>query len=272
MKKEKVMKKILLFSMLGFALNMNAQTVVFEEDFGVVTANTNIADHTDFENGTPIVFTGNATIRISTPSEGYVGASGEGCVFIGAATPQQSITIEGINTVDFTDLALSLGHYKGTNAGSNELLIDVSEDGTAWTGLTYTRPTGAGTSNWILIEPTGTIPATANLRIRFSNPSDSNVGFRIDDVKLTGVDPTANTKNEMKDKFKVYPNPVSDGMVYITNQNNDDLNVKIYDITGKMLKNVKATDKVSIDGFATGIYLMKIESNGQSITKKIVVK
>jgi len=266
------MKKILLFSFFGFALNMNAQTVVFEENFGVVTATTNITDHIDFENGTPIVFSGNATIRISTPSVDYVGASGDACVFIGAATPQQSITIDGINTTNYTDLALTLGHWKGTNAGSNELAIEVSADGTAWAELSYTRPTGTGTSNWILIEPTGTIPATSNLRLRFTNPSDSNVGFRIDDVKLTGVDPTANTKNEMLDKFKIYPNPVSNGIVYITNQNNDDLNVKIYDITGKMLKNVKATDKVSIENFASGIYLMKIELNGQSITKKIVVK
>jgi len=266
------MKKILLFSFFGFALNMNAQTVVFEENFGVVTANTNIADHIDFENGTPIVFSGNATIRISTPSVDYVGASGDACVFIGAATLQQSITIDGINTTNYTDLALSLGQWKGTNAGSNELAIEVSADGTAWTELVYTRPTGTGTSNWILIEPTGSIPATSNLRLRFTNPSDSNVGFRIDDVKLTGVDPTANTKNEMLDKFKIYPNPVANGIVYITNQNSDELNVKIYDITGKMLKNVKATDKVSIENFASGIYLMKIELNGQSITKKIVVK
>lgn len=266
------MKKILLFSMLGFALNMNAQSVIFEEDFGIVTANTNIDDHTDFENGAPIVFTGNATLRNTTPSTGYTGASGDACVFIWAATPQQSITIEGINTTNYTDLTLTLGHYKGTNAGSNELAIEVSADGTAWTELTYTRPTGTNTSSWILVEPTGTIPVTSNLRLRFTNPSDSNVGFRIDDLKLTGVDATADTKNELKDKLKIYPNPIADGMVYITNQNNDELNIKLYDITGKMLKNVKATDKVSIQGFSTGIYLMKIELNGQSITKKIVVK
>lgn len=269
------MKNLLLLSFLSICIQSNAQSVFYQENFGDVTAtSTPIADHVGFSNSAPVVYSGSATIRNSTPSTGYEGASAAGCVFLGASpsSPDQYILIEGINSVNYSDITMSLGHYKGTNAASNELMIEVSSDGSVWESLTYTRPTGSGTSSWILIEPVGNIPSASNLRIRFTNPNDSNVGFRIDDLKLTGTDTTLSTSNEMKGEFKIYPNPVADGTIYITNQNNDELDVKIYDIMGKMVKSTKAIDKVSIDGFASGIYLMRIELKGQSITKKIAVK
>ena len=49
-----------------------------------------------------------------------------------------------------------------------------------------TTPTDiAGT--WTLITATGSIPSTANLRIRFSKVNETTVQFRVDDIKLTGT-------------------------------------------------------------------------------------
>ncbi|MCH8496014.1 MAG: T9SS type A sorting domain-containing protein, partial [Balneolales bacterium] len=68
----------------------------------------------------------------------------------------------------------------------NELKIEVSSNGTDWTELTYSRATGTGTANWILINPSGDIPSTENLRIRFTQELSSSLAFRIDDITLSG--------------------------------------------------------------------------------------
>ena len=162
-----------------------AQTVFFSENVGTPAATTPVATYTGWENTTPVTFSGNADVRTTTPSTGYTGASASGNVYF-AATAGNQLTISGINSSAYSAISLSLGHYKSTTTGNNELIIEVSSDGSTFTPLTYTRPTGAGTASWILITPTGSIPAVDNLRIRFRQTS-TTTQFRIDDIKLTGV-------------------------------------------------------------------------------------
>ncbi|MEY4487767.1 MAG: hypothetical protein RIQ79_275, partial [Verrucomicrobiota bacterium] len=139
-----------------------------------------------FQNTSPITFAGTGDVRSTSNSTGfYTGASGGGNVFI-TNTVGLNLTISGINTSAYSSLSLSIGHNKSTTAGNNELAIEVSSDGTTYTALTYSRPTGSGTTGWLLINPTGTIPSTANLRIRFRQTGTATQ-FRIDDVKLTGT-------------------------------------------------------------------------------------
>jgi hypothetical protein len=159
-------------------------STIFSENMGAPTANTSIAANT-FQNSGTLSFAGTGDMRTSTPSSGYTGASGGGNVFI-TQTANLFFEISGINTTGYSNLTLSFGHHKNTIAGSNELAVEFSADGSNYSPLSYSRPTGSGTATWLLVTPTGTIPATANLRIRFRQTSTSTQ-FRIDDVKLTGV-------------------------------------------------------------------------------------
>lgn len=159
-------------------------TTIFSENMGTPTGTTAISANA-FQNTTPITFAGTGDVRATTPSSGYTGASGGGNVFI-TTTSGTNFVISGINTSAYTNLSLSLGHFKSTSAGNNELAIEVSSDGTNYSALTYSRPTGTGTASWLLVTPTGTIPSTANLRIRFRQTGTATQ-FRIDDVKLTGT-------------------------------------------------------------------------------------
>ncbi len=185
------MKKINAFIMLlAIMIGMGstfAQTTIFTETMGTVGGTTAISAHetaNGFDNDS-YTMSGTADLRTSTSSSGYTGASGGANVFI-TALVGKDFMIEGINTSGYTNLTLSLGHNKSTTTGNNELKIEISSDGTSWTQLTYTRPTGSGTATWILITPSGTIPATANLRIRFTQ-TITTTQFRIDDIKLVGT-------------------------------------------------------------------------------------
>lgn len=251
-----------------------AQTTIYSENFGNATGTTTLSAHTGYQATSPITYTGNADVRISTPSTGYTDASGQACVFVAGSTadPARELIVSGINTLDFENLVFSFGQQKGTNVASNELLVTVSADGSTWTPLSYTRPTGGGTSIWMLITPTGTIPSTATLSIKFTNPVNSNVGFRIDDFKLVGTPKALAVSNSSKTKFNVFPTVVNNGVFYITSENNAAKNVKVYDQSSKLVVNTTATKEVNVAKLTKGIYLVSIEQNGAVETKKIIIK
>lgn len=266
-----------IYALLAFLATtlVYSQTTIYSESFGTPAATTLVTAYNGYQNTAPITYSGTADVRTSTPSD-YAGASGSGCVFFAnvtsaSGTPIKTLTIGGINTTNYTDLALSFGQQKGTNVASNELKVEVSSNGNNWTPLTYTRPTGSGTSTWLVIKPTGTIPSTATLSIRFSNPADSNVGFRIDDLKLTGSETLAVNDNK-KESFNIYPTAVSNGIVYVTSSSNSLKNIKIYDASAKLVTTTATQKEVNVSKLAKGTYIINVEENGISHSKKFIVK
>lgn len=178
------MRKLIILLFAPFAL---LSQTVFTENMGTPSGTTAIASNT-FQNSGTYTYTGTADIRVTLVSSGYSTASGSGNVFF-TNTIGRTFEISGINTTGMSNLLLYLGHYKSTTAGNNELTIEVSPDGTTYTALSYSRPTGTGTASWLYINPTGTIPSTSNLRIRFTQAS-SSTQFRIDDIKLEECKPS----------------------------------------------------------------------------------
>lgn len=166
-----------------------SQVTIFTENFGTPAATTSVSTYTGFQNYGFQTYTGNADVRITLPSSGYVGASGNGNLFV-TSTANTNLVISGINTTSYNSLSLSLAILKTTIASNgSQLGVQYSVDGAIWTDLTFTMPTGGGTANvYSLYTPTGTIPSTANLRLRFIMKSVvTGLQFRIDDVKLTGI-------------------------------------------------------------------------------------
>ena len=175
------------------ALTINAApggglVTLFSENMGTPSTTTAISANTFQNSG--LTFSGTADVRNTTVSAGYTGFSAGGNVFI-TNTVGRTFEISGINTSAYTGLTLSLGHYKSTIASNNELVVETSPDGTTYTPMTYSRPTGSGTAVWLKITPGGTIPSTANLRIRFRQTS-ATPQFRIDDVVLSGTPAATN--------------------------------------------------------------------------------
>lgn len=175
--------KLLLFSFLLSATLSWGQVTIFSENMGTPASTTAIGSYTGWQNNGVLTFTGTGDVRTTSASSGYTGSSGGGNVFI-TNTTGIYFEISGINTTAYTGLTLTFGELKSGAAGAaNLLVVEVSSDGTTYTPLTYSRADGAV---WALISPTGTIPSTANLRIRFRNPATTQQ-FRVDDVVLKGT-------------------------------------------------------------------------------------
>jgi hypothetical protein len=177
------MKKLYFLFITFIMCSLSFGQTIYSENMGTPTATTAISANT-FQNTTPITYSGTADVRTSTGSTGYTGASAGGNIYF-TGTVGTSFLIEGINTSTYntSELRLSFGQHKSANAASNELLVEVSTDGTTFTPLTYTRPSGSGTSNWTLISINSGIPSASNLRIRFTQ-TITTAQFRIDDVKV----------------------------------------------------------------------------------------
>ncbi|MBV9210558.1 MAG: hypothetical protein JOZ52_08015, partial [Acidobacteria bacterium] len=180
----------LLITALAFFVSCWSMTAyaatIFTETMGTPAATTPINSYTGWSNP-GLTFTGTGDVRSTSPSSGYTGASGGGNIFL-TNTAGTNFQISGIDTTGYTALTLSFGVFKSTTASNgSDLIVAVSSDGVTYTPLTFSAlPTGTGTATWALRTATGTIPATANLRIRFTQ-NGTATQFRIDDVSLTGT-------------------------------------------------------------------------------------
>jgi len=270
------MKNIYSLLLLGLTNFAIAQTTIYSENFGAGTGSTNtvVTSYTGFQNPAPVNYTGNSDIRTTFTSIGYTGASGAGCLFLGATTnatlPEKFITISGIDTSQYENLSLSFGNYNGVSGNSIVPKLEVSEDGSNWTTLSYSR-VATNTSVWEYATASGTIPATANLRIRFTNPVNSNIEYRIDDLKLVGTHTLA-VNNSKKEKFNIYPTVVTNGIICVTSASNQTKKITIYDSTAKLVIS-RGTDKeINVSQLPKGTYIINVEENGVVESKKFIVK
>lgn len=260
------MKKLYsLFAVAMLAASVNAQITFFTENMGTATATTEIAANT-FQNAAPVTFSGTADVRASSASSGYAGASAGANVMINANN--ETFLISGVDTSDYESITLSLGQRKGTNAANNELKIEVSEDGATWTLLSYTRPTGSGTANWALITPTGTIPTTETLSIRFTGTNATE--WRIDDVKLAGTLIVLGTGNNNASKASLVKNTVVANTILFAAK----ADVQVINANGQVVKTASVNENTALDvtSLAKGMYIVTGTVNGQAVSQKIIKK
>ncbi|MCK4678614.1 MAG: T9SS type A sorting domain-containing protein, partial [Bacteroidales bacterium] len=75
-------------------------------------------------------------------------------------------------------------------------------------------------------------------------------------------------------RIKIYPNPTNDYFIIdLTDSKINNANIDIFDISGKIIfsKYIYNTNKFIVDGFPAGIYLIKITSNNNVTTEKVVI-
>lgn len=73
--------------------------------------------------------------------------------------------------------------------------------------------------------------------------------------------------------LSLYPNPVSNGKVYITSRNDLDKEVIIFDVLGKKaLQTTISTKELNISNLSPGVYIIKINEGDATATRKLIVK
>ena len=89
------------------------------------------------------------------------------------------------------------------------------------------------------------------------------------------TDPLKTTTSTSVDIFdlSIYPNPVSNGKIYITTHENLTKDIQIYDVLGKKVLSTSLFGKeLNISKLTAGIYILKIKEGNNSATRKLVVR
>lgn len=173
---------------------------------------------------------------------------------------------------DYTTGAMSINGDDAIELFENGIVIDtfgdIDTDGTgeAWEytdGWAYrvdnTGPDGGFVlANWTFSGITQLDGTTNDL---------SAVPFPISNYSLTTQE--FNTTSN----FNIYPNPTNSGFVNITTKANTAVTVTVYDVLGKqVLSKTLNNNTLDVTSLTTGVYILKLNQNGTSTTKRLIVE
>lgn len=84
--------------------------------------------------------------------------------------------------------------------------------------------------------------------------------------------PAGRTQESIID-LNVWPNPVSNGKIYITSKSSADKLVTIFDVLGKKVLQTQLTSKeLNVSSLSPGVYIIKVEEGDASATRKLIVR
>jgi len=73
--------------------------------------------------------------------------------------------------------------------------------------------------------------------------------------------------------LNLYPNPVSNGKVYITSKNDSDKEIIIFDVLGKkVLQTMISSKELNVSSLSSGVYIIKIDEDEATATRKLIVR
>jgi len=136
-------------------------------------------------------------------------------------------------------------------------------------------------------EPTAnatTLPRTAALavdRLRLTQQSSATTPFiTLDEIRVAnnwgealGASSTLGITPVKSSGFKIYPNPVSNGKLYIASTTNLEKEVAIYNTLGQEVLQTKTNNQaINISNLSKGTYFVKITEAGITATKKLIIQ
>lgn len=131
------------------------------------------------------------------------------------------------------------------------------------------------TGDWYAVnDPAGTdvydIAATAVPGTDFDvNPTVTPSTF----AAVNPSAPTASTEDLNTLEISIFPNPVSNGIVTIKTTSNETVTASAFDILGKQVITQTLTNNtLNVSNLESGVYILKLDQNGASTTKKLVIQ
>ncbi|RKE98501.1 putative secreted protein (Por secretion system target) [Ichthyenterobacterium magnum] len=83
----------------------------------------------------------------------------------------------------------------------------------------------------------------------------------------------SSTNSSNIEGLSIFPNPVTNGKLYITTKNNLTKDIEIFDVLGKKVFTASLFDKeLNISKLTSGVYILKIKENNITATRKLVIR
>lgn len=174
-------------------------------------------------------------------------------------------------------------------AGNGKVILSSST-----TAETTANPTGAhiidkvaygstSTSGFEGSGPTGTTLTSTTAALRKNSGCIDTDDNAADFVTLTpapknGASPTGTcaplaVSQHSIAGLSIYPNPVTNGTLFIETAANTEKTVTIFDVLGKQVLNtVTSSNDINVSKLRAGVYVLKITEEGNTATRKLVIK
>jgi hypothetical protein len=95
----------------------------------------------------------------------------------------------------------------------------------------------------------------------------------IDELKISTTFPSLSIKQNSIAGLSIYPNPVTNGTLYITSNSSNAKTVAVYDILGKQVLNAKTSNNtVNVSSLKGGAYILQISEDGKTDTRKLIIQ
>lgn len=194
-----------------------------------------------------------------------------------------------VNTANYSGITVTFDP-RGSNTASKWQQYQYTVNGTTWIPVgnnggaltnvftttpmvTVTLPADAGNNDNFgfrivsIFDPAGTDYAAVGA----SSTYGPGGAWRIDNVTFSGT--SLGVSQNAIAGLKVYPNPVTNGVLYITSDNNETKSVVIFDVLGKQVVKTSITDDaVNVSNLKGGVYIVKITEAGKTATRKLVIQ
>ena len=142
-------------------------------------------------------------------------------------------------------------------------LFNIKKDGTGFTKLIDFGGTTTGMNPWGSLISDGT--SIFGMTGGGGTNAFSGTLFKY------GISTLALAKNQMKNDFKIYPNPTNGNFNIEVDENLIGSKVVVYNLLGQKIKDFKLNATTTNQTVNKGIYLLEIEKDGNKTTKKLIV-
>ena len=176
----------------------------------------------------------------------------------------------------------------GIGAATTDVVWDAALYATATTQYLVLGYDFSNNTVFLCVNPTigGTTAPTATYTPTAAITGLGGFVFRQDSATLT---PTVITIDELTidsalnftlanqsfsqiDGLKVYPNPVSNGVLHIESDLNTERTISLFDVIGKqVLSTTTSNNTINIAALNSGVYILKITEGGKTATRKLVI-
>ncbi|ALJ04468.1 hypothetical protein APS56_04635 [Pseudalgibacter alginicilyticus] len=167
---------------------------------------------------------------------------------------------------------------QGTSGNESKWIVQGSNDDSTWDDLStplgmFSSNSGAGFEYSITLSTSQAYRYYRFVLAEAWTPIGAytalhQLDFTVDDSVLS-----TNNDSELKTAFAVYPNP-SNSFINISKLNSDIniKNVKLIDVTGKVIYNKMNAQPINVSNYSKGVYILRIESQtGGVATKKVLI-
>jgi hypothetical protein len=180
----------------------------------------------------------------------------------GTATPTFVATDFPVNT----PLFLVVKYTLSTNTAS--LFVQPALDSTEPASATVTNNTGT----------TAAPTQIANIALRQAGTTAGTGNVEYDNVRVADnwayvTTSTLSNKQNAIAGLSVFPNPVKNGVFYINTNANAERTVTVFDVLGKQVLHTTTSESaINVSNLNSGVYMVRISEEGNTATRKLVIK